>query len=179
MYKRTIAVAALAALCVVVGIASPVSVANDEAADGAKSPTVSLDDLAWLGGAWVKDAEGQFAEEVWSGGAGGAMMGMFRWIVDGQTFVYELLVIREREGSVELLLRHFTDELVAWESRTLVFEVAEIGAQRVVFLFDGDADHANTTIRIEYAREGEALTSDVWIKSDTRDDRFVLELVRK
>lgn len=44
----------------------------------AASPAASVDDLGWLAGDWVSEADGRWTEESWASPRGGMMMGYSR-----------------------------------------------------------------------------------------------------
>lgn len=44
----------------------------------AASPAAKIDDLAWLAGQWVSEAEGRWTEESWAAPRGGVMLGHSR-----------------------------------------------------------------------------------------------------
>ena len=44
----------------------------------AASPAASVDDLGWLAGDWVSEADGRWTEESWSAPRGGIMLGHSR-----------------------------------------------------------------------------------------------------
>lgn len=83
----------------------------------ANMPEAKINDISWLSGNWVGEAFGGLAEEVWSDPAGGSMMGMFRSIVKGEVGFYEILTISEFEESLVFRLRHFNENLSAWEEK--------------------------------------------------------------
>lgn len=45
---------------------------------GQAPPTARVDDLAWMSGRWVNEANGRWTEEVWAEPRGGAMLGFSR-----------------------------------------------------------------------------------------------------
>ena len=98
------------------------------------SSEVSLKDAAWLAGAWQGEGLGGYVEEVWTPARGGAMMGSFRLIRDDQVVFYEIFTLVEHEGGLQLRLKHFEPDLVAWEERekvvTFSFESVEPGVLR-------------------------------------------------
>lgn len=98
------------------------------------SPNATLEDAAWLVGAWEGEGLGGFVEEIWTPPRGGAMMGSFRLIKDGKVSFYEILSMVEHEGGLQLRLKHFHGDLTAWEEKekvvTFSFESAEPGVLR-------------------------------------------------
>lgn len=64
--------------------------------------TASIDDLAWLSGAWVGTrSSGSSMEERWSPPRGGAMLGVSRTVnTSGRMVAFEYLRVVEREGGL-------------------------------------------------------------------------------
>jgi hypothetical protein len=77
--------------------------------------TFNINDYAWLAGSWTGDGFGGTSEEVWSQpSADGTMMGVYRHHKgDGSLNFYEFLVL----DSTGLRLKHFTPDLVGWETK--------------------------------------------------------------
>lgn len=86
----------------------------------AASPPATLADAAWLEGTWQGEGLGGWVEDVWGAPRAGAMPGMFRLVKDGGVVFYEILTIVEKEGSLELRLRHFNADLTGWEEKDKV-----------------------------------------------------------
>ena len=77
----------------------------------------TLDDVAWMVGAWTGDAFGGTFEEVWNPASSGSMVGMFKVMNDDGVSFYELMLLVEEEGSLGLKVKHFTADFVAWETK--------------------------------------------------------------
>lgn len=86
-------------------------------ADGETPPAAAIEDAAFIVGHWRGDGFGGFNEEVWTPPVSGAMMGMYRLVIDGEVAVYELLLVQEAEGSLVYALKHFASDLTGWEGR--------------------------------------------------------------
>lgn len=95
----------------------------------APRPRAAVEDLAWLSGEWWGEALGGVAEEVWSGPAGGQMMGMFRLVRGGDVSFYEIFTLSDDGGSLAIRLKHFGPDLVGWEERdeVVVFPLLRTG----------------------------------------------------
>ena len=89
---------------------------NTLSASGAP-PKATLQDMRWLVGRWTGTGLGGVSEEIWAEAAGGAMMGMYRLVVDGKVSFYELMNLVEENGSLVLKLKHFNADLTAWEEK--------------------------------------------------------------
>lgn len=146
---RTLLLAAvlLAAPAVAAGPATP-------PADLAK---VTAADFSWLAGAWKGEIGGDLIDEQWTPPAGGAMLGMFRWLKGEKVVVYELLALEQRPEGPVLMLRHFKPGLVAWEDKegAIPFYLTSYKPGEGVF----DNRNPDNPIRIIYRKDGEALVA--------------------
>jgi hypothetical protein len=97
----------------------------------------ALDDLAWLEGRWVGEALGGTVEEVWLPAAGGALVGVFRLVTDGEVSLYEILTLTEEEGCPVLRLKHFDAALHGWEAADETVDFPLVARERDAFFFDG------------------------------------------
>lgn len=104
-------------------------------AEGAPRPAATVADLAWLTGQWTGEGLGGQIDEVWSDVRGGAMVGYFRLVRDGNPVFYELLTLVEHEGSVEMRLRHANPDMTGWEERNdfVTFKLAKLEPDAVWF----------------------------------------------
>lgn len=75
------------------------------------------DDLSWLAGCWSGEGLGGVVSECWMAGSGGLMVGTFMLESDGELAFSEHLVIGEVGGVEGYHVKHFTRDLVGWESR--------------------------------------------------------------
>ncbi len=89
----------------------------DKPTSGPESTPPRVADLKWIAGHWGMEKNADTLEEIWSKPAGGCLMGMFRWIKDGNVWIYELLTIRDEKDGPVFRFRHFSDELRAWEDK--------------------------------------------------------------
>jgi hypothetical protein len=124
---------------------------TDLASIGAGAPKVTLEDLAWLSGSWQGVREGNPVEEHWSRPAGGSLMGMFRWLRDGQVYMYEFLLIEAEDDNLVFRLKHFNPGMAGWEEKdeALVFDLMSGGPDKAVF------KHRSRPMWMIYRREGE------------------------
>jgi hypothetical protein len=123
----------------------------------ANAAPCTLAGLQWMAEEWRNSANPDGAQERWSLAAGGVLMGTaFASNPDGKGFA-EIMTVREENGSVRMVLRHFDLGLTrAWEERTapMVFVASTCEAASAVF--DGQDDHAGE--HLTYKRSGETLT---------------------
>lgn len=95
-----------------------------------------IEDLKWIAGHWEGEAFGGTLDEVWLPPSGESMLGAFKLVIDGKDDFKELLSISEtEEGSLELSLRHFNKDLVAWEEKdeVLRFPLLRLEKNRAYF----------------------------------------------
>ena len=101
------------------------------------SPDGSIDDLSWIAGHWQGEAMGGTFEETWNPPNGGAMMGMFKFVKDGEVKFYEILTIVPKNDSLVLRLKHFHNDLVGWEEKDKSVEFPLISISKNEAKFDG------------------------------------------
>lgn len=106
-------------------------------AEGQTSPKATLADVAWLAGNWIGTGLGGVSEEIWSKPAGGAMMGVYRLIVDGKPVFYEMMWLIEQEDSIVLRLKHFRPDLVGWEEKDKTVDFKFVGREGNRLNFSG------------------------------------------
>jgi len=80
-------------------------------------PAATLQDVDWMVGDWVGEAFGNTFEEVWNPPSAGSMVGMFKVLDGDQVEFYELLLLLEEEGSLSILVKHFSADFTAWEEK--------------------------------------------------------------
>ena len=132
-------------------IVAIVLVIDAAAAARAETP-ITLHDLSWLAGRWVDDSGGNLSEETWSAPSGDAMLGMWRYVVEGKTRLYEILRVSAEEGSLVLRLRHFDPALVAMEDKATPYVLKLVSTDPRRLVFEGPEVGASGTVRLTYAR---------------------------
>lgn len=85
-------------------LACPVYIDAQEPAPAVKA---SIDQLAWLEGAWTAKMGERTTEQHWSAPQGGTIMSMFRSVQNGRTTLYELVVMEQTGEQVVLRIKHF------------------------------------------------------------------------
>ncbi len=85
--------------------------------DADSRPAASLQDVSWLVGSWSGEAFGNRFEEVWNPPSAGSMVGMWKLMDEEKVVFYELMLIVAEEGSLSLKVKHFNDDLTAWEEK--------------------------------------------------------------
>jgi hypothetical protein len=122
------------------GLAAPVPFTEHTLRRGAEAdavPPASIDTMAWLAGRWRTRAFGGIGEETWLPAADGALAGIYRQRGDDGVGFYEILVIRQLEGSLILQLRHFDAALLGWEERTETVDFPLVAVEAQAVLFEG------------------------------------------
>lgn len=106
-------------------------------AQGETSPRATIDDMAWYAGTWRGTALGGDNEEIWSAPKNGAMMGMYRLMVDDRPAFYEFLTLVEEHNSLTLRLKHFHPDLRGWEDRNESLQMRLVAKRDGRLYFDG------------------------------------------
>lgn len=134
---------------------------NTLRADGsAPPPAASIDDVAWLTGRWSGEGLGSVAEETWLPPAGDAMAGVFRLADEDGVQFYEIVTVREVEGSLLLQLKHFGPDLVGWEESDETVDFPLVAKAHDTLWFDGltmkrvSSDEMHIWVALE--REGDS-----------------------
>lgn len=120
-----------------------------------RGPT--LEDLAFMAGAWEAEEGAQHMREVWDAPLGDAMVGHFIIVEGGEVALYELLTVEMEEAGPVMRLRHFGRGLEPWASEAagpLSFPLKEVGEGRAVF----EDPQREFPRRVVYSLEGEEMT---------------------
>jgi hypothetical protein len=142
----------------------------------------SVDQAAWISGAWSGTLGDRTIEQHWMTPLAGSMVGMYRSIRDSKPTLYEILAIEQDGEGLALRIKHFApgaglvgqeakDEsmnhaLVSIEQRKAVFEAATpAGPVRVTF---SSPDAASLTIVVERQREGKPVATEFKYKKVAR-----------
>lgn len=104
---------------------------------GQPQPAATLRDAAWLEGRWTGEGLGGEAEETYSGPVDGAMVGAFRSVRGGKAFLYEFVVLAERDGSLVYRLKHFWPDGRPWEEKDQWVEFPLVALEPGRLFFDG------------------------------------------
>ena len=129
----------------------------------------TVDQLAWIAGAWKGTLNDRTIEQTWSAPLGGSMLAMYRSVRDNKVTLYELLAFEPEGDGVALRIKHFApgpglvsqeakDEaanhvLVKLDGKTAVFQ----GGARVTF---SSPDPSTLTITVERQRDGKTVATD-------------------
>jgi hypothetical protein len=144
------------------------------AAQPAAPAKATVDQLAWIAGAWTGTLNDRTIEQHWTTPLAGSMVAMYRSIRGGKATLYELLAIENEGDGVVLRIKHFApgpglvgqeakDEsmnhtLVKVEERTAVFEGGTAASPvRVTFR---SPDSTTLNITVERQRDGKAVSTE-------------------
>ena len=124
------------------------------------SPKTSIEDISWISGNWSGEALGGQFEETWNAPMGGAMMGMFKLVIDEKVEFYELLTIVPKDDRLVLRLKHFDKGLVGWEEKdeSVEFPLVSASPTKVVFnglVFSRDTKFTRDRMKIEVSIKGQ------------------------
>src|SRR5688500_133349 len=70
-------------------------------------PAATVDDLAWMTGTWAVPFGSNTLEENWLTPKDGAISAMVRMSGNGTTSMHEVIVIEEKDGSLELSIQQW------------------------------------------------------------------------
>jgi hypothetical protein len=121
-------------------------------ADVAEAQQATVDRVAWLQGCWRSTRGEATVEEQWMAPRGGTMLGMGRTVRGGKLVEYELVLIKEQEGTL------------AYEAHpsgqpTATFTAATVADNSVVF----ENPQHDFPQRVGYRRNG-ADALEAWIE---------------
>lgn len=122
----------------------------------AQAAPCSLSGLHWMAADWNNAANPAGAQERWTLAPGGVLMGSsFEATPDGKGYA-EIMTIRDDNGSVRMILRHFDLALSrAWEERTAPMVFVASSCDDTSAVFDGQDDHLGE--HLTYKRSGDTL----------------------
>ena len=107
--------------------------AGTAAADAAP-PAASIDDLAWMTGAWEGPmGENAVLQETWLEPADDAMIAAVRMLEDGKTNMVELIVIEESEGTLIFRIQQWSKSYEPRMPAPQKMVLAELGENSVRF----------------------------------------------
>ena len=157
--------------------AAQTAAAPSSAAAPAATPTpaaATVDQLAWIAGAWTGTLGDRTIEQHWTAPLGGSMIAMYRSVRAGKPTLYELLAIEPEGSGVALRIKHFTPgpglvgqeakeeavnhALIKLEGKTAVFEGGPAASPiRVTF---ASPDSSTLNITVERTRDGKPVSTE-------------------
>lgn len=152
-------------------------------ASGLSAPPVkaTVDQLAWVAGAWTGTLSDRTIEQHWSAPLGGSIIAMYRSIQANRATLYELLALEQDGEGVVLRIKHFApgpglvgqeakDEsrnhsLISLDGRTAVFEAPAAGGPVRITFRSPDPGALNITLARQ--RDGAPVTTEFKYKRIT------------
>lgn len=116
----------------------------------AAAPKATVDDLAWMQGAWAGDLGPNRLEERWNEPRGGTLASLVRMTGEGGTSMVELIVIEEEAGSLILRLQQWDPGFKPRTDGPQVFALESIGKKTVTWKALGSGGLQSLT----YSRHG-------------------------
>jgi len=139
----------------------------------------SIEDVAFLAGAWEGEVFGGVGEEYWTQPRAGSMLGVFRLIDDDETTITEYFIVHESEDGVWLRFKHFNTRFDTWDTDgPLTFRLIEASPERALFRSPDPAQAPNL---LEYRLDGERLVVRVAGPADDggeEPDQFTVRFTR-
>lgn len=87
---------------------------NAQSKESTANPTWKS--ISWMTGDWIGDGFGGVSYETWSAPIADIMTGTYRHVGDGKNTFFEFILISKKaDGTFEMKLRHFNDDMTAWE----------------------------------------------------------------
>ncbi len=144
-------------------------------ATGAAAPArATVDQLAWVTGAWTGRLGERTIEQHWSAPLAGSIIAMYRSIQGNRATLYELLAIEQEGEGVVLRIKHFAPgaglvsqeakdqsmdhTLVRLEGRTAVFEGGAGPSPTRITFTNPDPDTLNITVLRQ--RDGKPVSTE-------------------
>ncbi len=100
-------------------------------------PAASLADASLLVGSWTGNAFGGTFEQVWNPPSAGSMVGLFKLMHDSEVSFFEILLLAEEEGTLNLKVKHFNADFSAWEDKKEHITFRFIKAEEDALHFSG------------------------------------------
>ncbi len=147
-------------------------------ADASAPIEATLQQIAWISGAWDGKGLGGSVEEHWTKPAGDSMVGLFRLVgADDTLTVCELLMIEQRGKHVVYSFRHFGPGNKPWEEpdKPLTFDLIRLTSNEAVF----ESSVQNDPKRLTYTRKDDTLSIRVQGETDgVLGDGFTVNMKR-
>jgi hypothetical protein len=134
----------------------------------------TVDQLAWVTGAWTGKLGERTVEQHWSAPAAGSIIAMYRSIQGNRPTLYELLAIEQDGDGVVLRIKHFASgaglvgqeakdvsmnhALVRLDGRTAVFEAVGAASPTQITFTSPGPDVLNITVARQ--RDGKPVSTE-------------------
>lgn len=97
------------------------------------APKATVDDLAWMQGAWAGDLGPNRLEERWNAPLGGTIASLVRMTGPEGTSMVELIVVEEEAGSLVLRLQQWNPGFQPRTEQPQVFALESLGKKTVTW----------------------------------------------
>ncbi|HMO77454.1 MAG TPA: DUF6265 family protein [Sphingopyxis sp.] len=128
----------------------------------AGEPAATVDDLSWMAGDWVSEADGRWTEESWTEPRGGVMLGHSRSGSGERLREFEFLRLQAGADGVPAYIAQ------PGGRAPVVFRLTAQGGGSATF---DNPDH-DYPQRIAYARDGETMTATISLIDGSRAMRW-------
>lgn len=120
------------------------------------------DDFGWLEGRWAGTIGGDTIEEHWGAAVAGQRTATFRWLKNGEPWLYEWILFGEFDGNWQIRLKHFNPDGTGWEEKGAwtEFSLERLEGLKAIFRQTDKPDGP----RIVYQRVGNELWT--WFEKD-------------
>lgn len=96
-------------------------------------PAASIASLDWMSGSWATALGPNTLEENWIKPAGGSIAAMVRMSAADSTSMYEVIIIEEKDGSLEMTIQQFDAGFVPRTAQAQKLELQSITDNTVMF----------------------------------------------
>lgn len=110
----------------------------------------TVDQLAWIAGAWTGTLNGRTIEQHWSAPLAGSIIAMYRSVSADRPTLYELLALENQDGGVVLRIKHFAPGpgLVGREAKDVSADHTLVRLQERTAVFEGGT--ASSPVRVTF-----------------------------
>lgn len=105
--------------------------------EGKTGERADIQAMKWLSATWHGEGLGGIVEEIYSDPKDGTMMGMFRFLENGKTVFYELIIVAEENGTLIVRLKHFGADLNGWEEKDKTVDFPFVKREKNRYYFVG------------------------------------------
>ncbi len=114
-----------------------------------------VEDLGWLSGAWQGSFQEDTVDEYWSHAQPGSMVGVYRWVKEGNPWLYEMMLVETEGDSVVARFKHFDPGLKGREEaeKHYGFDLVQLNGTDAIFHMRDN----EPSVWLFYRREGDSL----------------------
>ncbi|MEM8835127.1 MAG: DUF6265 family protein [Planctomycetota bacterium] len=138
-------------ICVLLAFPTPSRAQRDA------EPAFTIDDCAWLAGAYRGEDDGVVFEEHWMLPAAGTMIGMYRVHRDDRLLLTEHLMLEEEDDGITLTIRLYRSGTQDAGPGSVRFRL--IAADNAALRFERDVEEG--AYAIEYTKWGEGIAASL------------------